>query len=503
MSDDETGLTPTERFLGKLCRRSFLSLWSYANLHTDEGRKNEKGVGHELCDLLVIFGNDVIIFSDKHVAFDESIEIQIAWQRWFRKAIRKSANQLFGAEMWLQTFPDRIFLDPYCQQKFPVSVPKPEDIRVHRVCVAWGAYDACKRFFGGNSFGSLFVNTHLNGEADHKEPFHIGNVRPQKGFIHVFEEFTLNAVFHEIDTISDFLAYLAKREAFLTNDKPRVIAAGEEQLLSIYLTRMNNDGEHDFVIPGDEGDLPDVVYFDESFWDSMVQDPRYHAKKKEDKISYAWDRLIEHFIRLGGTYKGSGEVQRNVVELEKALRFMAAEPRIRRRQLGAALVGILERTPPNRRGTRFVYSHDFPDIAYVFLVLPQTEDTYDSYREHRRILLEACCLVAKLKCHEAKHMIGIATEPKGSKGGTEDLLVLDVSDWTEERRQDAERIQREAGLLLDKNVVRSEGRTPEFPEVHHSEKSAGSNKGSKKIDKRRKRAKAQKQSRRRNRKRGK
>jgi hypothetical protein len=100
-------------------------------------------------------------------------------------------------------------------------------------------------------------------------------------------------------------------------------------------------------------------------------------------------------------------------------------------------------------------------------------------------------------------MIGIATEPKGSKSGTEDLLVLDVSDWTEERRQDAERIQREAGLLLDKNVVRSEGRTPEFPEVHHSEKSAGSNKGSKKIDKRRKRAKAQKQSRRRNRKRGK
>ena len=62
------GITPSERYLSKLCRRSFLGLWSYPNLHTDDGRKAEKGVGHELCDLLVVFGNNVIIFSDKHLS---------------------------------------------------------------------------------------------------------------------------------------------------------------------------------------------------------------------------------------------------------------------------------------------------------------------------------------------------------------------------------------------------------------------------------------------------
>ncbi len=51
------GLTASERVLAELCDVSFLKLWTYPNLF----KKRAK----ELTDLLVVFGQDVIIFSDK------------------------------------------------------------------------------------------------------------------------------------------------------------------------------------------------------------------------------------------------------------------------------------------------------------------------------------------------------------------------------------------------------------------------------------------------------
>jgi hypothetical protein len=48
----------SEEYLARLCRRSFLSLWSYP---TPQG----KNAGKELCDCLVVCDPDVIIFSVK------------------------------------------------------------------------------------------------------------------------------------------------------------------------------------------------------------------------------------------------------------------------------------------------------------------------------------------------------------------------------------------------------------------------------------------------------
>jgi hypothetical protein len=56
------GLTESERYLANLCEKSFLSLWSYPNVFRDQGRNEGKGDGKELCDLLVVFDRDVIIF---------------------------------------------------------------------------------------------------------------------------------------------------------------------------------------------------------------------------------------------------------------------------------------------------------------------------------------------------------------------------------------------------------------------------------------------------------
>ena len=428
------GVTPSERYLSKLCRKSFLSLWSYANLRTDEGRKNGKGVGNELCDLLVVFGNDVVIFSDKYIKFNQSIDTNVAWIRWFKKAVQTSVRQLNGAEAWIKNHGDRIYLDPQCSLRLPIPIPNRDVLRVHRVAVALGVFQACMSYFGGNSIGSLVVNSGLQGDEHYIHPFHVGNVNPGKGFVHVFEDFTMDAVLREMDTAADFITYLAKRERLLTRDRPIIMSAGEEQLLSIYLTKTNDQGEHDFVLPG-KGE-PNLISFAEGFWEEMIHNPQYLGKKKADEVSYVWDQLIEHFIQHTGVFDESGNRKiSEPQEFERGLRVMASEPRIRRRQLARGLVELLK-NPPGRRGaTRVMYSNDFPERAYIFLLLPfQEGGDYDEYRNRRRALLAAYCKVAKLLCTNADMITGIAMEPPDTSKTSEDMFVLDVHYWTDAMR---------------------------------------------------------------------
>lgn len=117
------GSTPSERLLTKLCEQSFLGFSSYANTYHDQGGPKE------LCDLLVIYGNHIILFSDKSCAFPDSGQLNVDWSRWFRKAIMESAKQVRGAERWLKEHPDRVFVDHKCAQRLPAAG--------HRSRVSW------------------------------------------------------------------------------------------------------------------------------------------------------------------------------------------------------------------------------------------------------------------------------------------------------------------------------------------------------------------------------
>jgi len=116
------GTTGSERILTRLARKAFLSLWSYPNVFSDEGRSRGKGDGKELVDLLVVFGDNVLLFSDKHCEFQTDTDVKIAWPRWYKRAIAKSARQLVGAEGFLRRFPRRIFIDKNCQPPLPVAL---------------------------------------------------------------------------------------------------------------------------------------------------------------------------------------------------------------------------------------------------------------------------------------------------------------------------------------------------------------------------------------------
>ena len=87
----ESGTTERERYLSKLSEDTFFGLWSFPNVYTNEGI-SKSGIGKELCDLLVVFHNKIIIFSDKDIAFNTEVDLNVSWKRWFGKTISKCSS---------------------------------------------------------------------------------------------------------------------------------------------------------------------------------------------------------------------------------------------------------------------------------------------------------------------------------------------------------------------------------------------------------------------------
>ena len=81
----------SEQFVYKICRGSFLSLWSYAN-------PKSRNHGKELCDILVVCDPDIIIFSVKEIELKDSGIVTTDLSRWQRRAIGGSVKQIYGAE---------------------------------------------------------------------------------------------------------------------------------------------------------------------------------------------------------------------------------------------------------------------------------------------------------------------------------------------------------------------------------------------------------------------
>lgn len=466
------GVNESEAILTRLCRKTYLSLWSFSNLFTDEDLRAGKGSGKELCDVLVVFGDDVIIFSDKHIQFQEDRPVTIAWPRWFKRAVASSVNQLYGAMNWLKRFPSRAFLDAKCTRPLPVIVPPSHRARFHLVAVTRGSLDACKAFYGGG-MGTPVVNTNIGGDDHLNHPFEIGIPTPAKHFVHVFDELSLELLHQELDTIADFTEYLSAREKFLSNSETSVLAAGEEQLLSAYLMYMNGD-QHSFL-PSDvaQASQQSAINFDGSFYENLKFNPSYLAKKKAEEASYNWDRLIEKFIKNGDPSIVRPELNQLPSHLEEGLRLIARESRFRRRILISALTdayhSALER--PDACRTRIVVGEVETGPIYIFLIVPEPDDIdYDRYRLYRANLLEAYCRCAKLKFPKATTFIGLAFDHplRGYVGTSEDLIVLRIDVLSDRDRRELEQVRRALGMFNDGMTMRRVHAT-EYPQTANAD----------------------------------
>ena len=474
-----SGTTAGERSLVALVEGTFLSAWSYANLWRDQRAQNKAtSDGKEVADVLVVFGNHVIIFSEKDITYREGGDANVAWNRWYKAAVEHAADQAIGAERWIRQFPGRLFLDKQCTKPFPLPLPSADRMLVHRIVVSRGASAACRSHFGGGS-GSLMIVPDLVGKAhllprqspagqeDNasppllQEPFVVGYVDADRRYVHVLDDVSLTILMQTLDTVQDFVDYLSAKERFINSGRLGW-ATGEEELVAHYLKHTDESGVHCFAVPPQV----DGIFLAEGGWDEFQKHPQRLAQIDANKKSYLWDELIERFAYHALDDSQHYSTGRGVAEAEISMRFLARECRTRRRMLAAAVLGLVERARRRQKDweVRVVEPSRAGDPYYVFVAARNLRTTsYEEYRERRRALVEMYTKVLKIKRPEAEDIVGIAF---GTGAGpiadtSEDLLYLDCREWTPEQQNDAEEIHRKTGILGD--VKRIAGTFNEYP----------------------------------------
>ena len=420
------GTTDSERALTRLAKKAFLSLWSYSNVFTDEGRSHGKGDGKELCDLLVVFGNDVLLFSDKDCEYHADTDVKVAWPRWYKRAVEKSVKQLAGAEKFAKEFPKRIYLDKQCQTLLPVPLPEAAVARYFLIAVTRGAHLAATQFYGGGSSGSVMLNSDIRGREHYEEPFSIGFPLESRRFVHVLDEMTVDLLLEELDTVPDLVSYLACKEAFISTPGVSISIPGEEEILARYIATIR-DGRH--ALP----QIPKGMTFvglAEGDWKAYAKSTQRAAKQQADKISYLWDSLIEHqsnFIRAGTAKTLPGQLPQRVNH-ERIVRAMAQQNRLERRQCGKDLHFVLARNEPRGVFARIHVNGSPLTRAFVFLAAKRRADmSYDQYREIRMQYLLTYCNAIKGTMPSLEEVIGVSAEPFSEEESSFEFLFVDHS----------------------------------------------------------------------------
>jgi hypothetical protein len=333
--------------------------------------------------------------------------------------------------------------------------------KFHLIIVAHGSSDRCQQELGGS--GSLMINSSIKGFSAHEVGknggirFMVGDLDPNRTFVHILDDTSLEIVVDTLDTIADFVCYLTEKEKFLRSGKA-IIACGEEDLLAYYLTHTNDKNQHDFSHFSQVDDRT-IIHFEEGFWKKFVQSPERESQILADEISYLWDGLIEvtsrHTMKNNLHYNSHPKFSSR----ELLLRLLARESRLERRTLSVLLSEVIESAPQDTSKTRYCYSLSSPDYFYVFLTLPQFEGiTYEEYREMRQKLLGMFCETVKLKFINARHIIGMAFEPNSIIKAitSKDIAYFDATNWTQEDAIKARENIENMGILKDVGVTAME-----------------------------------------------
>lgn len=433
------GLTPSEQILREIADRSFLKLWTYPNTFREQNR--------ELTDLIIVFGDDVILFSDKGGAYPAAEDEGVAWRRYYRSAIAESAQQLRTAENWIRRFPDRVFLDARLETALPIPIPPAERLRVHRICVAPAATTAASERGG---LPGLAIAPGVAGDA---QPYTVGQIAGCQGWVHVFDEDSMSVVLPALSTPMDFIAYLRAKEGLIAEGGLRS-AASEKDLLAIYLRN-----ERAFPQEG----RPLVVAA--GSWDDLAAHPQFIAAQALNRQGDLWDRYIE---RLTAAIVEGHAVAGNEIateQLERVLRRLAMEDRFQRRVISRAILNRAEAAVGGAIGS-IVPSQTDPTLAYALLIKDHDiREPYAEYRRFRAMELQLRCQAAAVAAPDRDTIIGIGLDAANGRGGSEDFIYLDAASATPQQRAAWAEMRRELGYYVDGNVQQNRLVEDEYPDV--------------------------------------
>jgi len=378
-----------EAALHDLAEKTFIEDWCYPNPLLPNGR--------ELCDLLIVFGDTAIIWQLKDTKLDESGLLR-------RSDVEKNVRQVLGARRQLFDL------------KTPVSLKNPRR--------------------GKEDFHpELISNAHLICSFFGPDPVAIDLLREESDFcIHLMTGGFTSIALNELDTISDFCAYLKAKEALLKGSDVGVLVEGDErELLALYL-RSNRA----FGVFGPA----DFILLQDGIWSDLQKHPQYVKRKAEDRISYLWDRMI-------ATAHSAGRP-----DYELVARELARLNRFQRRCAAKAFVGAHRAALGRAEDTYFRRIVLFNDVGITFCLLFENgcDDAGVDRRDSRRAHLLCMCHVARGLHQHNRKVVGIATDKMPGDGMAFEFCFLDIPEWSSEDEKQKVRIQNETGMLLAPEV---------------------------------------------------
>ncbi len=372
-----------EKLVQELAAKSFLVDWCFPSPKLPDGK--------ELCDLLVVFDDVAIIWQIKDLQLDQN-------GRYRKAEVEKNMRQLIGARRHL------------CALKRPLVLHNPR--RIREECDA----GAIKR---------VFLISVLMGEGESILPF---VDETKKRTIHVFTRAFVELVLGELDTISDFVTYLIRKEEFLRANKSIIISGGEEELLANYL--LDNRSFHRLA-------KADAIYLEGGAWEHLQGLPEYRARNDADQISCVWDEIINR------AHEGSCRYERVARELARPTRF-------ERRFLSKVFIeaGMVAHRDVGNDLYRRILSTE--GTTYCFLFMDDAEP-----RERRRLMLEAICVAARGMFLDNARVIGIAREKTLRPTCSYDFCLMEIPSWTQEQQAKMEELRVKAGIFVNAEVGHS------------------------------------------------
>lgn len=452
------GETESERNLAKLCETTFLKAWSYLNPR--QGDKNSK----EICDVIAVFENHIFLFFDRNCNDLKNTEkkFEDQWKKWKNKTIDKQIDQACGAKKYIINNLDKIYLDPKKENIFPVSLPKKEDLKFHCIIVANGVEEVCKNYSKENTNGSLAINYSDNSIFDSEMPFFIELDKNE--IFHIFDDFNLNIILDELDTFHDFHKYIEAKEKAIKK-YATLIYHGEEDLLAHYFCNFDESKQEHYI--GLQGEKSDTFVLAEGGWNDFISREEYKRRKEANNISYFWDELIHR--TCDNVFEGVALGNTDIFNIG-AIYEMAKEPRFMRRGFSKKMIEAIESYPDNLSGKpsrKITFIQSFYEyIGYVFLQTHKPNvNNYEEYRRFRQYMLEVACGVAKNKFPNLKKIVGIAIDaPKFNKSNSEDFILMDCEDWTNELKKEYENLNENIRFFETEDLQKRAMNEKEFPD---------------------------------------
>lgn len=399
--------TESENLITYLCDETFFKLWVYPNVYKEPGK--------EFCDCLIVFENNIFIFSVKEGEYTGKTQ-EIAWSRWKRKTIESSKRQIDGAERWIRKHPDKLYINEKCTKKIPINFDI-NNARIYRFVIALGINE---------DIGILYSNENHN--LDDK----IGFVQTSKDRIyHILDSANVELILKELDTIQDFLNFYIEKEIIISKLK-NFGYYGESTLLALYMQNMDEEtGEHKILPANFAGS---EMLEKECLWKNIENNPQYSSKKMLNKDSYLIDSLLNKSIY----YEQRGELIGNldVINEKNPIKEIAKETRFQRRILAYSLLDMFNKYWLMEKQTRFVRfsMSENNNKAYVFLINASADDrNIEDARVDLKLMLNIACGSLKNIKPELTQIIGIAFIPdKIHFSLGEDFILLNCENWNEE-----------------------------------------------------------------------